>query len=510
MCLIPIFAGSLLLAGCIQGSDQITSISQLKEPGRIIAVSDGTPEEKMVREDFSEGEILPFSDLVAAYTAVKDGKADACVHSRNEMTSAISNGFSGVHLLDDTYCVNTVAVGISRVSPVPDLQNKINTFLRELKDNGTLDDMYDRWVVKGNDSMPDIPVSQNNGMTLRVATTGSIMPYSFYIGTELAGYDIELAKRFGAWLGADIEFSIYDFGGIIASAQAGDVDCIMSDLYYTEEHAEAIDFSDPVMEEYVTVMVKDSDSGFSSFATALSSFPDSVASSFEKTFIREERWKLLLQGTCTTIIITVLSVLFGTLLGFSVYMTCRKGNPVANTITRFCIRLVQGMPVVVLLMILYYIVFGSLKLSGTIVSVICFTLIFGSAVYSMLKAGVGTVDRGQAEAAYALGYKDNRLTFFHIILPQALPHIKSSFIEQITALIKATAIVGYIAVQDLTKMGDIIRNRTYEAFFPLITVAVIYFVLIGILTALVRRISRLFDTKKLENKRLLKGVKFHD
>ena len=92
--------------------------------------------------------------------------------------------------------------------------------------------------------------------------------------------------------------------------------------------------------------------------------------------------------------------------------------------------------------------------------------------FGMLKVGVGAIDKGQTEAAYALGYTDRR-AFFRVVFPQALPHFMPSYKRSITELIKATAIVGYVAVQDLTKMGDLIRSRTYEAFFPLIVTAVL-------------------------------------
>ena len=162
-------------------------------------------------------------------------------------------------------------------------------------------------------------------------------------------------------------------------------------------------------------------------------------------------------------------------------------------------------PVVVLLMILYYLVFGKVAVSGTFVSVIGFTLIFGAAVYRMVRSGVGAVEGGQLEAAYALGYTDRR-AFYRIILPQALPHFLPAYRGEIVSLIKATAVVGYVAVQDLTKMGDIVRSRTYEAFFPLIAVAVIYFVLAAVLTFIVNRAVKLIDPRKRTAKRILRGV----
>ena len=238
-------------------NEPILSVEQLREPGRVIAVSDATPEEVLVKADFVDAEILTYSDIIPAYTEVANGKIDAAIHARREMETAVENGISGVQLLEETYCRDTVAVGLSRQSQIPDLKRKVNAFLTELRENGTLDDMYDRWVVRGDTTMPEIPAAEHAAQTLRVATTGTIMPYSYYVGEELAGYDIELAKRFASWLGMDLEFRIYTFGGILASAQTGEVDCIMSNLYYTPEHEEAIDFSEPLFEVEVTAMVKE-------------------------------------------------------------------------------------------------------------------------------------------------------------------------------------------------------------------------------------------------------------
>ena len=160
-------------------------------------------------------------------------------------------------------------------------------------------------------------------------------------------------------------------------------------------------------------------------------------------------------------------------------------------------------------MILFYVVFGSVAIDGIIVAVIGFTLTFGSSVFGLLKIGVGAIDKGQYEAAYALGYSNTR-TFFRIILPQAIPHVMGAYKGEIVGLLKATAIVGYIAVQDLTKMGDIVRSRTYEAFFPLIAVTIIYFILESILELIVSRINIQIDPKRRKRESILKGVKTND
>lgn len=494
-----------LVTGCA-GREQktVTSLDQLSEPGIRIGVPGTIIEFDMLKRDYPEAEVIAYSDNPLGYQDVASGRIDVYIYERREMSLAIEHGTEGVRLLEGAYHTNDVAVGISPVTGIPDLQGKLNTFIAELRADGTLDDMYSRWVINGEYDMPEIPAAKNPEYHLRIATAGTAMPYTYYVGTRLNGYDIELAYRFASWLGADVEFKVIDFGGIVAAAATGDVDCIMSDLYRTEENSKTIPFSDTLFTVEITGMVRDGGS-----PAAGKSFGDSIAESFEKTFIRENRWQLFLNGIGTTLLITALSILFGTALGFGVFLLCRKGNPVANGLTHILVRLVTGLPTVVLLMVLYYIIFGGISISGTIVSVICFTLVFGASVYAMVKAGVSTVDRGQTEAACSLGFTD-RKAFFDVVLPQALPYIMPLYREQIAALVKATSVVGYVAVQDLTKIGDIVRSRTFEAFFPLLAVAAVYFILADILTWLARRFEIHADPKRRTREKILKGVKAGD
>ncbi|MCR5088313.1 MAG: ABC transporter substrate-binding protein/permease, partial [Oscillospiraceae bacterium] len=290
------------------------------------------------------------------------------------------------------------------------------------------------------------------------------------------------------------------------SVQSGKCSFGGSGIAITPERAETVLFSAPNYSGGTVVGVLKASSDSESVEKGIWG---NVKESFYKTFLRENRWKLFVYGVGNTLLITLLTIFFGTLLGFGVFMLCRRGSVVPNLITRFFLALVQGMPMVVLLMILYYIVFGSLTISGIAVAVIGFTLTFGAAVFGMLKMGVGTVDRGQNEAAAALGYSDIQ-AFFKVILPQALPHVMPAYKGEIVGLIKSTAIVGYIAVQDLTKMGDIVRSRTYEAFFPLIAVTVIYFALEALLGSLVSRVEINLNPRRRKPETILKGVKIDD
>ena len=188
------------------------------------------------------------------------------------------------------------------------------------------------------------------------------------------------------------------------------------------------------------------------------------------------------------------------------FMVCRKGGKISNSITNFFLWLIHGMPTVLLLMILYYIVFGSSTLSGTWVSVVGFTLMFACFMIDMLRVGCHAIGRGQFEASRALGYSDSQ-SFFRIILPQAAQHFLPIYRNDVITLIKETSVVGYIAVLDLTKISDLVRSRTYEAFFPLIVTAIMYFVISAILIRIVKMVEHAIDPRRRKKDKILKGIK---
>lgn len=229
-----------------------------------------------------------------------------------------------------------------------------------------------------------------------------------------------------------------------------------------------------------------------------------IITSIRRTLIDEDRWKQILTGIGTTLLITVLSIIIGTAAGFGLCMAQRENVRFVNRLIGAFSWLVRGLPTVVLLLIMYYVVFGSVSIGGTAVSVVSFSIVFAVTVCGLLGSGIAAVDRGQFEACVALGYTE-RSGFMKLILPQVVRFALPGFRTEVIALIKATSIVGYIAVQDLTKAGDIIRSSTYEAFTPLILTAVIYFVLAWILTRVVDLIGKAIERASSLD-RFMKGV----
>ncbi|MBO7403399.1 MAG: transporter substrate-binding domain-containing protein, partial [Clostridia bacterium] len=483
-------------------ADTIVTLDALN--GKRFGVETGTISAEITHKRLPDAKIDYFNTVADLTAALKAGKIDAFT-ADDAIIRVCAAEDDSLALVPELFREIEFGFAFPKTAEGTALQAEFNAFLARLKESGELERLEALWTGADDDAKTVPPLqtlSAENG-TLTLATMSAYPPFEFRKGEQIVGFEIDLAYRFCEERGYGLAIEDMNFDSILASVQIGKCDFAAAGITITPERMESVLFSDPVYQGGTAACVLKESSGENG------GFFASIRDSFEKTFIRENRWQLFLQGIGTTMLITVLSILFGTALGFAVFMLCRNGNPVANTVTRFCVWLVQGMPVVVLLMILYYIIFGSVNISGAAVSVVGFTLVFGSAVFAMLRSGVGAVDRGQTEAAYALGYSDRR-AFFRVVLPQALPHFMPAYKGEITSLIKATAVVGYVAVQDLTKMGDIVRSRTYEAFFPLIAVAVIYFLLAAILTFLVRKIELRIDPKQRSRKDILKGVKTDD
>ena len=502
------------LAGPVQAAEPAGNARWQDYNGKRIGVLTGPLMEDAAAEYFPDSEYLIFNSYPDCITALLSGKIDGYLGDEPSMKTLHAER-PEIDYIHDRITENNYSFAFRKNDPASAaLCGELNTFLEKCWSDGTMQELDDIWFgVDEEKKVVDMSDLDGKNGTVKVVTTSTDMPFSYIKDGKNVGYDIDLVVRFCRDRGYALKLGDVDFAGRIPAIESGKYD-FTTDMNVTPEREEEVLFSDPTSKGGIVlaVLAKDLETPIGAVETPggdAGGLTASIAQSFEKTFLREGRYRLFAAGVATTLVITVLSILFGTALGFFVFMLCRNGNVAANSITKLCVWLVQGTPMVVLLMILYYIVFAHAPVSGVSVAVIGFTLTFGAAVYGMLLMGVGTVDVGQYEAAYALGHT-NRHTFFRIILPQAIPHVIDAYRGEIVGLVKATAIVGYIAVQDLTKMGDIVRSRTYEAFFPLIAVTIIYFVLEAVLGFLVGRIQGAFDPKRRTREQILKGVKTDD
>lgn len=216
--------------------------------------------------------------------------------------------------------------------------------------------------------------------------------------------------------------------------------------------------------------------------------------SFKQNFIDEDRWKYLANGLGTTLMITAFAVLIGMALGFlvaivrSTYLKTGKLK-ILNFLSGIYLTVIRGTPVVVQLLITYFVIFGSVNISKTLVAVLAFGINSGAYVAEIVRGGIMSIDNGQFEAGRSLGLNYTQ-TMVYIIMPQAFKTVLPALANEAIVLLKETSVAGYIAIADLTKGGDIIRSQTFSPFLPLISVAAIYLLMVVFLTYLVRKLER--------------------
>ena len=202
-----------------------------------------------------------------------------------------------------------------------------------------------------------------------------------------------------------------------------------------------------------------------------------LKSSFILNFIDDNRWRYITDGLKITLLVTVFAVLIGVVLGFLIAIVRTTHDKtgklkILNAICKVYLTVIRGTPVVVQLMIIYFIIFGSVDISKVVVAIVAFGINSGAYVAEIFRSGIMSIDNGQFEAGRSLGFNYAQ-TMMYIVMPQAFKNVLPTLCNEFISLLKETSVSGYIALQDLTKGGDIIRSRTYDAFMPLIAVALI-------------------------------------
>lgn len=220
-----------------------------------------------------------------------------------------------------------------------------------------------------------------------------------------------------------------------------------------------------------------------------SSTTNSVIESFNNNLIAEDRYRMILDGLQVTLIITLCAAILGTILGGLLCWMRMNQRAWLRHVAKVFIDLMRGTPVLVLLMLMYYVVMAPMDATGIVVAIITFAMNTAAYISEMLRTTIQGIDRGQTEAGLALGFT-HRKTFIRIVLPQVIRAVLPVYQGEVISLLKGTSIVGYIAVSDMTRASDLIRSRTFDAFFPIIVTAIIYFIMAWLIGQLLQSLVR--------------------
>lgn len=416
-----------------------------------------------------------------AISSLKNGKVD-CVVIDEEPAKAFIRRNSDLSILEEEFALEEYAVCVAKENTR--LCEDINKALAELKADGTLENIIEHYINDG-DFQYESPegLSYENG-TLVMATNAAFPPYEYYDDNRIVGIDADMAAAVADKLNMRLEIEDMEFDSIINAVQSGKADIGAAGMTVTEERLKNINFTEPYTQATQVIVIRNGNSN------PLLSIKDS----FYQNFIEDNRYTYILKGLANTLVIALFAVLLGVLIGFviSIIRTTydKTGKlKLLDFLCRVYLTIIRGTPTMIQLLIIYYVIFASANVSKILVAVMAFGINSGAYVAEILRGGIMSLDEGQFEGARSLGLTHGQ-TMRYVILPQTVKNTLPALANEFIVLIKETAISGYIGLQDLTMAGNIIRGTTYQAFFPLITVACIYLLIVMVLTMGVNKLER--------------------
>lgn len=455
-------------------------------PGAKIGVQLGTTGDIYVSDYENDGsgtKVERYNKGADAIQALKLGKIDCVVIDEQPALEFVKQN-TGLKILDDEFTKEDYALCIGKDNP--ELLENVNTALEKLQSDGTIDSIINNYI--GSDSQigktpyEKKDVERKNG-TLKIGTNAEFPPYEYYEDNQITGIDIDIMQAVCDELGMDMQVEDMAFDSIIAAITSGKVDVGASGFTVTEDRKKNINFTDSYITTKQDIIVKDGSSGSKI----------GLKEKLYDNFVKDSRYMYIVKGLGNTVVITLFAVMLGIILGFliAVVRTSHDRNgglTILNGLCQAYLTIIRGTPVMIQLLIIYYVILASVT-NKILVAAIAFGLNSAAYVAEIVRSGIMSVEIGQFEAGRSLGL-NYKQTMTSIILPQAVKNILPALLNEVISLLKETSISGYIGLMDLTKGGDIIRSNTYEAFLPLIAVAIIYLVIVMILSRCVSRLER--------------------
>lgn len=497
----------MLFAGCSenkaaagQDGEIVREYSSVKElEGKRIGAITGSVQENLVLKNVKNPQLTYYTNAAEEVLALQDGKIDGFALDGDTYLSFQVQGINDVVSLEKYLDETPVLFGFTSVGNGEEIRDKFNEYIAELEAGGKLESILNYWY-----SMPeeepvfDFKSLPNINGKLTYACFPLDRPHIHYTAAGFSGIEMELFYGFCKEYGYALDCYETEFSSVLAGFETGKV-TTTGYLAKSPEIEKKLLFSDPYMYAHQVMLVRN----LAGDGSASGNIFESAAEDIEQNFVQDDRWKLVLRGLGITLIISLSSALFGTIIGFLLCFARRSRNKAVSKVSAAFIRLFQGIPIVVFLMILYFVIFAKTDISGVIIGTIGFSVDFGVYVAEILRSSIEAVPHEQWEAAEALGFRRSK-TLLRIVLPQALVHALPVYKGQFISMVKMTSVVGYITVQDLTKVSDIIRSQTYDAFTPLLFTAAVYFILSWSLTLLIGRIEISVNPKLRKDP--LKGI----
>ncbi|MEN9705637.1 MAG: hypothetical protein RLZZ393_1516, partial [Pseudomonadota bacterium] len=414
------------------GTQQALKLSSATEAkDKRIAVMVGSAQETWLAKNWPESTVSQYHSVSDVLMAVDTRKADVGIMDTDTLKQAFGPD-SHLAMFGEDQLPFDRGVAFGKAI-APELLPQFNAFVEELEADGTLPDMRRRWIEERSRVMPELP-PEPAGKPLVAGVNDVGLPFIGLVDNHLVGLDVELMARFSRKIGRPIRLDSMMFGSLAPALASGKVDMLGMSIYITEERKKAFDFGRRTHSATSRFFALRENIAGESAVQSTPGFWDRTVASFKANILTENRYLLLWDGLKVTVIISLLSTLFGTLLGAGICMMRLSRSKLMSVPAKAYIGLLRGLPVLVLLMLIFYVIFASVDIPPVLVAVIAFGMNFGAYAAEIFRSGIEGIDKGQTEAGLAMGF--TRLqTFLHIVLPQmvrrVLPVYKGEFISMI-------------------------------------------------------------------------------
>ena len=457
--------------GTKQAENTVFSVDDLS--GKKIGVQLGTTGDTLVSDyetDGSNTTVERFNKGNDAIQALKQGKIDAVVIDAQPAQSFVAAN-SDLMILPEEFANEDYAIAIAKGNS--SLTSSINDALNTLKANGTLDAILNNYIGENIGQTPYTSpenVNRSNG-TLVMATNAYFQPYEYYENGTIVGIDVDVATAICDTLGMTLKVEDMEFDSIITAVSSGKADVGIAGMTVTPERQKNIDFSDSYTTSQQVIVVRNNDAV---------SGGTSLSEKFKTDFLTDNRYQFILTGLKNTLIIAACAALIGIVIGFLVAVVRsshdKTGNlKILNAICTVYLTIIRGTPSMVQLLIIYYIIFGSMNISKLLVAILAFGINSGAYVAEIFRSGIMSIDKGQMEAGRSLGMNYTQ-TMRHIIIPQAIKNILPALGNEMITLLKDTSLMTVTGAKDLMKAAQSVTAVTYQPLMPYISIAIIYLV----------------------------------
>ena len=338
-----------------------------------------------------------YNKMADAVQALKQNKID-CVIIDEQPALTVAKDNSDLKILEEEFVSEEYAICIAKGND--ELTDKINSALEELKADGTIKSIISNYIgeEKGKHPYKTPEGTKYSGKKLVAATNATFPPYEYYENEKVTGIDIDIITAIGDRLGMKVEIADMEFDAIINSVSSGKADVGIAGLTVTKDRLKSINFSNSYAKSKQVIIVKAGKEGNKI----------GIVEKFKKNFIKDNRWKYITKGLKNTLIIAIFSAILGIILGFLVAFVRvthdRTGKiKLLNRVCKLYLTVVRGTPMMIQLLIMYYVIFKSVNVDKVLVAVLAFAVNSGAYVAEILRSGIMSVDNGQFEAGRSLG-----------------------------------------------------------------------------------------------------------